>query len=170
MQAATHLFAERGYHGTSLQQIADAAGVTKAAIYHHFRTKEDVAEAVITPALEAVTAIVRTASAHAQPRAQIEAAIIGMADQAVQHRSLWSIVLQDPAMKALLGDGNPHAQSFERLPKLLLGPTRTAQRQMLVSVFLSGLMGPALDRSSRELDPEAASRAIAEAGRRLLLD
>ena len=39
---AQRLFRERGYAATSLEQIADAAGVTKGAIYGHFASKEDL--------------------------------------------------------------------------------------------------------------------------------
>ncbi|MBM9620144.1 TetR/AcrR family transcriptional regulator [Streptomyces zhihengii] len=39
---ALELFAEQGYEKTSLREIAEALGVTKAALYYHFRTKEDI--------------------------------------------------------------------------------------------------------------------------------
>ncbi|MGW4768447.1 TetR/AcrR family transcriptional regulator [Nocardia sp. NPDC004278] len=39
---AMELFSERGYEKTSLREIADRLGVTKAALYYHFRTKEDI--------------------------------------------------------------------------------------------------------------------------------
>jgi TetR/AcrR family transcriptional regulator, cholesterol catabolism regulator len=42
LAAAVKLFSAQGYQSTSLQQIADEAGLTKGALYHHFRTKEDV--------------------------------------------------------------------------------------------------------------------------------
>lgn len=44
LDAAMHLFSQRGYEGTSVAQIEAAAGLTPGAggIYHHFRTKEDV--------------------------------------------------------------------------------------------------------------------------------
>src|ERR1700733_11334533 len=51
---ARRLFRERGYAATSLEQIAEAAGVTKGAIYGHFPSKEDLlisaTEATPTPA------------------------------------------------------------------------------------------------------------------------
>ena len=51
---ARRLFRERGYAATSLEQIAEAAGVTKGAIYGHFSSKEDLlisaTEAAPTPA------------------------------------------------------------------------------------------------------------------------
>ena len=45
--AASELFVERGYQGTSTQEIAHAAGLTKGALYFHFRSKEDILLALI---------------------------------------------------------------------------------------------------------------------------
>lgn len=42
LQAAFRLFSERGYTGVSMQQIAEAAGITKATLYHHFADKADL--------------------------------------------------------------------------------------------------------------------------------
>jgi AcrR family transcriptional regulator len=41
-QVALELFAERGYEKTSLREIAERLGVTKAALYYHFKSKEDI--------------------------------------------------------------------------------------------------------------------------------
>lgn len=169
IQAATRLFAQRGIHGTSLQQVAEEAGVSKAAIYHHFRTKEQVAEAVLAPALSAIAHIVRTARLHEDRRVQMESVIVGLADQAVLHRDLWAIVLHDTAVESLLASDSDSGRDFAQLGALLNGPRPSPERQVLVSVFLSGLMGPALDKSSVRFDDDVARRAIADAGRRLLL-
>ncbi|MGW8381095.1 TetR/AcrR family transcriptional regulator [Streptomyces sp. ODS28] len=42
MAAATRLFAEQGYDRTSVQEIVEAAGVTKGALYHYFGSKDDL--------------------------------------------------------------------------------------------------------------------------------
>ncbi|OEV03201.1 TetR/AcrR family transcriptional regulator [Streptomyces oceani] len=42
LAAATRLFAERGYDRTSVQDIVEAAGVTKGALYHYFGSKDDL--------------------------------------------------------------------------------------------------------------------------------
>ncbi|MBB5936338.1 TetR/AcrR family transcriptional regulator [Streptomyces zagrosensis] len=42
LDAATKLFAERGYDRTSVQEIVEAAGVTKGALYHYFGSKDDL--------------------------------------------------------------------------------------------------------------------------------
>ena len=46
LDAALSLVAERGVSGTSLQMIADAMGVTKAAVYRQFKTKEEIVIAI----------------------------------------------------------------------------------------------------------------------------
>src|SRR3982751_3717437 len=47
LDAALVVFAERGYRNTRLDDVAEAAGVTKGAIYHYFDTKEDLLRSVI---------------------------------------------------------------------------------------------------------------------------
>src|ERR1700712_4864338 len=41
-RVSVELFAEHGYAQTSVQQIVDAAGVTKGALYHYFTSKDDL--------------------------------------------------------------------------------------------------------------------------------
>ncbi|MFD0348045.1 TetR/AcrR family transcriptional regulator [Kitasatospora aburaviensis] len=44
---ALELFSEQGYEQTSLREIADRLGVTKAALYYHFKTKDDIVHGII---------------------------------------------------------------------------------------------------------------------------
>jgi AcrR family transcriptional regulator len=41
-QAAVELFAEKGYANTSVQEVVERAGVTKGAMYHYYRSKDDL--------------------------------------------------------------------------------------------------------------------------------
>ncbi len=52
LQAATRLFAANGFGATSVQDIADALGVTKQAVLHHFPSKEHLREAVLDEILQ----------------------------------------------------------------------------------------------------------------------
>ena len=45
--AAIELFIEQGYHATSMRQIADKAGLALGGIYNHFKSKDEIFEAVI---------------------------------------------------------------------------------------------------------------------------
>ena len=46
-QVAVELFTEHGYEGTSLREIAERLDVTKAALYYHFKSKEDIVTSLI---------------------------------------------------------------------------------------------------------------------------
>jgi AcrR family transcriptional regulator len=46
-QVALELFTENGYEATSLREIAEHLGVTKAALYYHFKTKEEIVDSII---------------------------------------------------------------------------------------------------------------------------
>jgi AcrR family transcriptional regulator len=56
---ALELFADRGYEGTSLREVADRLRITKAAVYYHFRTKEDILASLIEDSLADMDALVR---------------------------------------------------------------------------------------------------------------
>lgn len=42
LETAARVFCDRGYEGTSIQEIADACGLTKAGLYHHIKSKEEL--------------------------------------------------------------------------------------------------------------------------------
>ncbi len=46
LEAAMHLFAQKGYDGTSMQDIMDKTGLSKGAIYHHFSSKMQIFETI----------------------------------------------------------------------------------------------------------------------------
>lgn len=47
LATALRMFVEQGYDKTSLREVADEVGVTKAALYYHFKTKDDIARAAL---------------------------------------------------------------------------------------------------------------------------
>src|SRR4030043_2016732 len=47
LQQAMRLFLEKGYHGTSIDEITQAAELTKGALYWHFRSKQDLLQRII---------------------------------------------------------------------------------------------------------------------------
>ena len=46
LSAAERLFAQKGYAKTTLQDIIDTTGLSKGAVYHHFKSKEEIAAKV----------------------------------------------------------------------------------------------------------------------------
>ena len=65
-QVALELFAEQGYDKTSLREIAERLDVTKAALYYHFKSKEDIVRSLVEDYFDQIDALI--AWAKTQPR------------------------------------------------------------------------------------------------------
>ncbi|WP_345628724.1 TetR/AcrR family transcriptional regulator [Rugosimonospora acidiphila] len=61
---ALELFTEQGYEATSLREIAERLGVTKAALYYHFKTKEDIVGSLVQDRIAALEAMIEWAGAQ----------------------------------------------------------------------------------------------------------
>lgn len=168
LAAALRLFAAHGVAGTSLQMIADELGVTKAAVYHHFRTKDSITLAALMPAFVDVEALV-TGVQSVRPGAARQVALVdGLAEQAVRHRERYVVLLQDVSVPTLVST-DPHlVDVFARLREELAGPKASDSATLRASMFLSGLVAPATDTQLSGMTDEALRRGIAEAGYRLL--
>jgi AcrR family transcriptional regulator len=162
---ALDLFARHGAAATSLQMIADELGVTKAAVYYRFRTKEAIVQAALAPAFDGFARLLT--EADGLPPADRPAHVVtGLARQAVAHRALYSVVLAD--MTATQFRTPENLVTFGRLRDALAGPGASPARLVGVAVFLAGLMGPPVDPDLAELSDDDLERAVADAGRRLL--
>jgi AcrR family transcriptional regulator len=91
---ALGLFATQGYTKTSLREIAERMGFTKAALYYHFRTKDDLLAELIGPVLTDVEALC-DAHGGAQPPADRAELLAGYADTLLRHRAVGSMVVAD---------------------------------------------------------------------------
>jgi AcrR family transcriptional regulator len=70
---ALRVFAERGYDGASMDDVARAAGITKASIYHHVSAKEEFLARGLRRALDALFAILEEERAsEGEPSARLE--------------------------------------------------------------------------------------------------
>ena len=63
-QIAVELFTEHGYEGTSLREIAEHLGVTKAALYYHFKSKEDIILSLVEDYQAQMDALIGWAKEH----------------------------------------------------------------------------------------------------------
>ena len=54
LQAAAHIFQKKGYHATSMQDIADAVDLQKGSLYHHVDSKQDILFTLLNEALELI--------------------------------------------------------------------------------------------------------------------
>jgi AcrR family transcriptional regulator len=75
LDGARRLFADSGFAGATMDDIAQAAGVAKGAVYHHFPTKEGVFEAVFERASTQLVAEVMRSGASAKDA--LDAMVVG---------------------------------------------------------------------------------------------
>ncbi|KQW52933.1 TetR family transcriptional regulator [Nocardioides sp. Root1257] len=73
--AALALFAERGYHGTGIRQLADAAGLSSASLYHYMGTKEELLVAIMRGSLTELLDAAEAAATLADPQARLVALV-----------------------------------------------------------------------------------------------
>ena len=72
VDCARKLFYEHGYDGTSFSHIVDATGLFRGNIYHYFKTKDDLLEAVVERYLDDYRAMLaRWEQEHADPKARL---------------------------------------------------------------------------------------------------
>lgn len=148
VEAAGQLFAEQGFSGTSLQSIADRLGVTKAAVYHQFSSKEEIAIAVAAPVIDTLRLTADAAEALDE-RAARSLTIAALVDLALAERSIAAVVRRDPVLTQILDSHPPYADQVARIDALLLGPHPSGERRIALAFAGGGIMAlgalPGLD-------------------------
>jgi AcrR family transcriptional regulator len=109
LDAATHLFASRGYQATRVADICTAAGVAKGLFYWYFETKESLFTELIRSMRQQLrraqgAAMDPEADPVARLRAGVEASVRFMVDQAA-YFSLIESVRTDESMQTVLTEG-----------------------------------------------------------------
>jgi AcrR family transcriptional regulator len=167
IDVAVRLFTRHSFAGTSLQMIADEVGVTKAAVYHHFRTREDLLAAVVEPLLAQLRTIVEEAEAQRSTSARAEHLLTGFTRLAVRNRELMSVLAADPGTIDLLRSQHDVGPLIERQVKLLADVTPGTAGQVNAAVVMAGIAGAASPRLL-DLDDEQLTEHLIQAGRRTL--
>ena len=158
MGVALELIADQGFAATSTREISERLGFTKAALYYHFRTKDDLLAAIISPAMEDLRALVQRAGPRPTrvARRQVVHDYVGLV---AAHEDLIRVLSADPAVRhceAL----RAAAPLYERLSQLLSGTEApdTAQRARVHAAL--GAVHAALLRAAPD-DDRAVVRAAA---------
>ncbi|MDO8211287.1 TetR/AcrR family transcriptional regulator [Conexibacter sp. CPCC 206217] len=100
---AAELFARDGYASTTVRDIADAAGILSGSLYHHFPSKEAIADAIISPLLsEVLTSYEAIVAAGGPPREAFEALANASLMALERHRAAAVVYEQDRRQLAAL--------------------------------------------------------------------
>jgi AcrR family transcriptional regulator len=167
LNTAVELFSQYSFAGTSLQMIADELGLTKAAIYYHFRTRERLLIALMQPILSEIGAVVETAERRRSARARAESMLSGYADIVARNRTLAAVTTFDPSVRSVLRNQPEWSAVIDRQLALLAGTAPAAQGGINAAVVLTGLAGGASMASAR-VDDDTLRAQLIDAGRRIL--
>lgn len=164
LQVALERFSERGYDGTRLSDIADQLGLTRAALYYHFRSKDDLLVALVEPYLDAIDALVSGAAAPLSP-AERRCLIQALADLLVRDIHLLRWIDRDPAVRVHPRLGGRRAAQDDAIRRLL-APTDDDRGLVQAAAALGALRRPlaVLD----EIDPVQARDQVVAAALELL--
>jgi AcrR family transcriptional regulator len=168
LAAALDLFAEHGVSGTSLQMIADRLGVTKAAVYHQFQSKDDIVLAVIDPALSRLGPIADHAEAQRGHVARRDTVLHGVVDLVVEFRKVSATLSFDPVVMRLVR-AHPALRSLQRIRRLLGGTAPDPGSRVRMAVLSGGLMLAGADPAVIRLDDEDYRDHLLAAARRILV-
>lgn len=143
LDAALELIADHGVGGTSLQMIADAIGVTKAAVYHQFKTKEAIVIALTERELGQLEESLEAAEAEGSPTRAREILLTRVITMAVARRRAASTLQFDPVVVRLLAEHEPFQQFIDRLYAAMLGD-QSGDGARVHAAVLSGVIGAAV--------------------------
>lgn len=120
LDSALHLFAERGYAGTSIRDIAEELEVTKAAVHYHFPSKEQMVQALLEPFVGRFTALVDSLAPGPVDARELLLSLRTILDEG---SPLLSAVSGDPSVAAACGDIHHEAKQMgQRMATVIVGP------------------------------------------------
>jgi AcrR family transcriptional regulator len=96
LEAAAHLFSQRGYPATGIDEIGEAAGITGPGVYRHFDNKSGVLSEVVRRTVERVVAGVAEVVDEAASDWQVlEGLVANMITSVLDDRTGWAVVVRE---------------------------------------------------------------------------
>ncbi len=168
LDASRTLFFEYGVSGTSLRMIADHLGVTKAAVYHQFRTKEEIVWTLLEKPLAELEAVVAEAEAIDTREDQLDVLLEGLVDIVLANPEIVGMIQSDPAAARILQAHHLQGDVGRRLTDLLSGPHPDSGARVASVLFGAGLMLMGHHPLIADIDPDTMRRELPRIGRRML--
>ena len=166
--AALDLFATHGVGGTSLGMIASTIGVTKAAVYHQFHTKDEIVLAAAEAELARLEAVLDVAEAEPTPQRAREVLVTRIVDLAVDSRHRASTIMSDPVIVRLFAEHDELRRTMHRLSRLLQGDDADGGSRVPTAVLVAAISGAVMHPLVAEIDDDTLRADLHELARRLV--
>ncbi|MCV7318811.1 TetR/AcrR family transcriptional regulator [Mycolicibacterium confluentis] len=168
LDAALDLIADHGVSGTSLQMIADAMGVTKAAVYHQFKTKDEIVVGVTELELAKLEEPLAAARAESDPARARKVLLTDVIDMAVTRRRWIRTLQNDPIIIRLLGTHPPFREFIAELYGVLQGEEDDTIARVTAALFSGAIAGSVVNPLLDDIDDETLRAALLQMTTRML--
>jgi len=162
------LFAEYGVGATSYQMIADAVGVTKGAIYHQFKSKDEIIISVAEMELAKLEDALEAAQAETDPERGRELLLDRVIDHAVEHRRAANTLQFDPVIVRLLSNHQPFQHFVQRLYGMLVGDDFGPETQVRLAALTCVVGGTVSHPLVADLDDDTLRAQLFDMVRRII--
>ncbi|MBO0827440.1 MAG: TetR/AcrR family transcriptional regulator [Streptosporangiales bacterium] len=175
-QVALDLFAEQGYDKTSLREIAERLDVTKAALYYHFKTKDEILGSVLDDYLTEVEELADWAEQQPQDAEHRREVLTRYIDIAGRGIKAARFVQRAPEHTGQSGIGERFMKAMKRMNLVFASQDAPLAERLrtsmgIISVHM-GLMifGPESARpEERGYDPDEVRAAVTEVATELVI-
>ena len=164
LTTAQRLFDEQGYDATSLRQIAEAVGMTKAAVYYHYPAKEHLLLELTRPLLDAMSDMVARLRSDGEA-GDSRAALASYLDLFVDHLPVVHLMASEPATMNHPDVGQRIRTLVDAVRRLIAGEDASDERSVRTACAMGvihsvGEMTPEQAKGSREVIVSAAMAAL----------
>jgi AcrR family transcriptional regulator len=95
LSTATGMFVQRGYEGVAMREIAEACGITKAALYYHFDGKPDLLNAICVGYLAEIAEVVEASAALGSGQPRLRWLVEQLFAAAPEHRAVMRLAMHE---------------------------------------------------------------------------
>jgi AcrR family transcriptional regulator len=161
---ALELFAEQGYEKTSLREIAERLGVTKAALYYHFKSKEDIVSSLVEDYFGQIDALIewgRSQPGTAESRGAVLSRYFGIVEEGSE---VFRMLQQNQAALSSLASAKHRSELFrERMDGLvgiLAEPDAPLAGQVRAAVALASVSFGCMFFADRAAKPDELREVV----------
>jgi AcrR family transcriptional regulator len=158
-EAAIELFSDKGFEQTSLREVADAVGITKASLYYHYASKQDLLLAIVDPIIDDLHAVADGLEDLDYDQTTLREVLTRQVRAMLRHRRTVLMFVRDTTAiaRAIANRDEELKDARMRLCRWLAGPDPSDARMLRAAAafqVLSVVLG------SQELVPEADTELI----------
>lgn len=166
LEVAGAMFAEHGYDATSMQDVAKALGLTRAALYYHYASKADILREIIDAETTRFAASLETIGALGSRTARLEATVAALVSAGLNQRGRIVFLVSDPAVTSQPSSSAERPSIVDHVARVIYGSTPSPEQ--LFAVTAAFMVFAALPSFGHLSDDELSS-ILSRALQRLLL-